>query len=78
MGTRIARWGNSLAIRIPKASLDAAELHEGDELTISSEDGTLVLRRSDHIDIDRMIESITAESLPDESDDFGPVGRELL
>jgi antitoxin MazE len=78
MGTVVYRWGNSLAVRIPKASLDAAQLHEGDALTISTERGSLVLRRSERIDIDKLIDSITPKTLPDESYDFRPVGRELL
>ena len=78
MGTVVSRWGNSLAVRIPKASLDAAQLHEGDELTVNAERGRIVLRRSERIDVDRLIASITPETLPDESFDFRPVGRELL
>jgi antitoxin MazE len=78
MGTTVSRWGNSLAVRIPKASLEAADLHEGNALTIRSERGTLVLRRSSEIDIVDMIESITAATLPDEPLDFPPIGRERL
>jgi antitoxin MazE len=31
---KVARWGNSLAVRIPGAVADALELKEGDELDI--------------------------------------------
>jgi antitoxin MazE len=32
---RVAKWGNSLAVRLPRAVVDALELKEGDEVEIS-------------------------------------------
>ena len=31
---QIAKWGNSLAVRLPKAVVDLLQLKEGDEITI--------------------------------------------
>ncbi len=31
---RVAKWGNSLAIRLPGALVDALELKEGDEIQL--------------------------------------------
>ena len=31
---RVAKWGNSLAVRLPKSLVDALSLKAGDELTI--------------------------------------------
>ncbi len=31
---QVARWGNSLAIRLPSAVVEALELHEGDNIEI--------------------------------------------
>ena len=31
---RVSRWGNSLAIRLPKDVVDALDLEEGDEIEI--------------------------------------------
>jgi antitoxin MazE len=31
---RVAKWGNSLAVRIPAAVVDALELKEGDEIEV--------------------------------------------
>jgi antitoxin MazE len=31
---RIARWGNSLAIRLPKAVVEALKLTEGDDIEV--------------------------------------------
>jgi len=46
MKSRLAKWGNSLAVRIPKAVAEAASLREGDDLEFSVEPGGSVnLRR---------------------------------
>lgn len=31
---RVAKWGNSLAVRLPAAVVEALELNEGDEIDI--------------------------------------------
>ena len=31
---QVAKWGNSLAVRLPQAVVEALELHEGDEVQI--------------------------------------------
>jgi antitoxin MazE len=36
---RIAKWGNSLAVRLPAAVVAALELKEGDEIEIHVADG---------------------------------------
>lgn len=36
MTTRLSRWGNSEAVRVPKAVLDAAGLSLGDELQVEA------------------------------------------
>jgi antitoxin MazE len=32
---RIAKWGNSLAIRLPKAMIDTLKLKEGDDVKVT-------------------------------------------
>ncbi len=31
---QVARWGNSLAVRLPVAVVEALELHEGDDIVV--------------------------------------------
>jgi antitoxin MazE len=43
--TQIAKWGNSLAVRIPRVIVREARLAEGDRLSIDlAGDGSVVLR----------------------------------
>lgn len=45
MQVQVVKWGNGLAVRIPKAVAAQAHLQEGERLEMSvSEDGALVLR----------------------------------
>jgi len=46
MKTRLEKWGNSLAVRIPKRIADRAEFHLGDSLELAvPRPGTVELRR---------------------------------
>jgi len=36
---QVARWGNSLAVRLPASVVEALELQEGDEIEIHVADG---------------------------------------
>jgi antitoxin MazE len=38
---RVARWGNSLAVRLPKALVDKMQLKEGDEVAVRALKGAL-------------------------------------
>ena len=78
MRTEIARWGNSLAVRLPKQVLEQAGLAEGAAVELVVEAGTVVLRPTKpRYSIDKLIAGITPENLP-ESFDNAPAGRELL
>jgi antitoxin MazE len=75
---RIARWGNSLAVRLPKTLIHDAGLKEGDEVeAVVAEDGTVTLHPcSRRESLDDLVKRITPQNRHDETD-WGPaVGRE--
>jgi len=43
--TQIVKWGNSLAVRIPKPVADEAGVAEGDPIIIEAEKGSIRVRR---------------------------------
>jgi antitoxin MazE len=77
MQTQIGRWGNSLAVRIPKSYANDLQLKEGMEVEVSLVDGQLVLRpgRKEYT-LEELVARITPENVHDETD-WGPAaGRE--
>jgi len=43
MYTTIQKWGNSQAVRLPKAILEMAQLKENDKVEIKVENGSLII-----------------------------------
>lgn len=80
MESRIGKWGNSPAIRLPAALMRAANLEPMQRVDILAEDGQLVIRpsKSKEFSLEVLVASISPENVHAESD-FGPsVGKELL
>lgn len=78
METQLSKWGNSLAVRIPKTAADKASLREGDRLELLvAEDGAVTLRpvRGQRVLAD-LVADITPENRPAEAHWGGPVGGE--
>lgn len=77
MLSRIARWGNSLAIRIPKAFIEDAGLEDGVEVDLVMEGGRIVLTPiGREYRLEELVEGITPENRPDQPDWGEPVGAE--
>jgi antitoxin MazE len=77
--TQIAKWGNSLGLRLPKSVALEAHLHEGDTVSVSVEDGAIVVRAArPTYSIDALVAGITRRNRHEETD-WGTtsVGREL-
>lgn len=79
MQSSVARWGNSLALRIPKPVADALALGEGMRVEIEAEGGRLVARPlATPPTLDELLAAITPENLPIEGFDDGSIGLEAL
>jgi antitoxin MazE len=78
MVTKLQKWGNSLAVRIPKPLAEELEAEAGVEVDLQVEDGRLTLtpvRRSGY-SLDELVAGITPENRHDEVDWGPPRGRE--
>lgn len=47
---QIARWGNSLAVRLPKDLVRELGLREGDQIDLVKDDGVVKVRRQPRAD----------------------------
>ena len=75
--TSLAKWGSSLAVRIPKAILEAAQLNAGDELEIELQDRTIVIQAvSSKPTLQELLDGITPENCHPPTDWGAPVGKE--
>jgi len=73
MKTKVARWGHSLAVRIPKPLAEAVGLVPGEEVVLEATGEGLVLRP---LRLEDLLEGITEENRHGEVD-WGPaVGGE--
>jgi antitoxin MazE len=43
MTTKVQKWGNSYAIRIPKEIIKELKLREGSSISFSTEDGSMIV-----------------------------------
>ena len=81
MKTRVQRWGNSLAIRIPKSFAEDAGLHFEGEVDLALVEGHLVITPIDEPELEYRLEDllakINADNLHDEADFGAPVGDEV-
>jgi antitoxin MazE len=77
--SQLAKWGNSLAVRLPRQIVETARLQEGDPLSLSvGKDGAVVMRPARRkYRLEELVSRITPRNRHDETDWGGPVGEEI-
>jgi antitoxin MazE len=78
MLTKVQKWGNSFALRIPKTFADEMQMTVDTAVELSIADGKLVItpvERSEY-SLEELLSQITPENLHDEVDWGAPVGQE--
>lgn len=78
MKTKVQKWGNSLAVRIPKPFAEEAGLERETSVEMSVEEGKIVIERTElpEIELERLLERVTAEYIHEEVDTGRSVGKE--
>jgi antitoxin MazE len=79
MESRVRKWGNSLALRIPKALAVEAGISEGSRVEIELEGEKLSVRavRAEAYSLTELLAGVTPENRHGEIETGGPVGREV-
>jgi antitoxin MazE len=77
--SQLAKWGNSLAVRLPRQIVETARLQEGDPLSLSvGKDGAVVMRPARRkYRLDELVSRIKPKNQHSETDWGEPVGKEL-
>ena len=76
---RIVKWGNSLAVRIPKPVAEAVGVREGDPIVIEAEEGHIKVRRKQRVPtLKELVAKITPENRYEEIPTGAARGKESV
>jgi antitoxin MazE len=81
MKARVSKWGNSLAIRLPKAAVASLQVREGEPVDLVIEGDTLLIRaRRRYYTLEQLVSAMRPEDQPEIVDDVmsPPMGHEML
>jgi len=79
MKAKVQKWGNSLAVRVPKGIAEQAGVKSDDVVDMDVEDGKIVLLKvATDYSLDDLLDGITDENLHSALETGEPVGREFL
>jgi antitoxin MazE len=78
MKVQVQKWGNSLALRIPKSFAVESNIGQGSTVEVSLENGRIIVFpvAESEFSLDEMLAQITAENLHGEIDTGSSVGQE--
>jgi antitoxin MazE len=75
----IKKWGNSASVRIPASVMAAAALTIDQGVDVREEDGRVIIEpaRIPVYDLDALLDRMTPDTFPEETDFGAPVGNEV-
>jgi antitoxin MazE len=74
---QIAKWGNSLGLRLPKSVAREVHVDEGDTVEVSVDNGAIVIRPGRRrYSLDELVGGITKRNRHRETDSGAPAGHE--
>jgi len=78
MKTRVQKWGNSLALRIPKSFADEVGLQKETSVEVSLADGKIIVTpvTKSKLTLEQLLSKVTKENLHHEVDTGSAVGNE--
>lgn len=79
MKARIQKWGNSLALRIPKTFAEEANLKENSPVEVSVTEGKLVVIpvSKSKLTLEKLLAGVTSENIHAEVETGPAVGNEV-
>lgn len=79
MITKIQKWGNSLAIRIPKSFARDTHIQSGSTVDLSVQNSTLIVKPINYQEysLEELVSKISEENTHNEIDTGEPLGKEV-
>jgi antitoxin MazE len=78
MNTKVHKWGNSLAVRIPKIVADEVGIYEETSVELDNIDGKIVISPSvkRKYELDTLLSKVKKNNIHRETDTDDPTGKE--
>lgn len=79
MNATVQKWGNSLALRIPKSLAEDVDIHQGSVVELEMVEGEIVLKpkKEKKLSLRQLVKRITKKNLHTETDWGRPMGKEV-
>jgi antitoxin MazE len=79
MHTTIQKWGNSLAVRIPKPFVEEIHIESGSEVDLTVDDGKIIIvpQVESKYSLAELLQGVTARNKHRETDTGPAVGQEV-
>ena len=78
MKARIQKWGNSLALRIPKSFAAHSNIEQGSVVDLSLDNGRMIVEAKEReYSLSELLAQVTKKNLHSEVDFGAPVGKEV-
>lgn len=79
MKARIQKWGNSLALRIPKSFAAHSNIEQGSVVDLSLDNGRMIVEPAveQEYSLEELLAKVTKHNLHSELDCGKPVGKEV-
>lgn len=84
INANICRWGNSRGVRLPKVILDVLGLKDNDEVTLTVNNDSIIIKKAAETEARRTypsllerFEGFTGDYIPEEWDTGRAVGKEF-
>ncbi|MDZ4132313.1 MAG: AbrB/MazE/SpoVT family DNA-binding domain-containing protein [Dethiobacteria bacterium] len=80
MLVKVQKWGNSLAVRIPRAFAGEINISENSSVNLTLIDGSINLKPTENIyeyRLDDLVEQVNENNLHSEYDSGKPEGKEI-
>jgi len=79
MKARVQKWGNSLALRIPKSFAAHSNIKQGSVVDLSLDNGRMIVEaaKEQEYSLEELLAQVTKKNLHSEVDFGAPVGNEV-
>jgi antitoxin MazE len=77
MKTTVRKWGNSLALRVPRSLAVEANVREGAQVELRVRQGRLIVAPLRQRSLEALVAGVRPENIHGETDTGGPAGGEV-